>query len=244
MDRAELTLARSMDALLNQQNSIASNLANMGSTAFKRQAGNTEPFEMVLNRQANREVVPVYRERTDWTQGDITYTGDTRNIALEGEGMLQVTDKSLPGQILLTRTGILDIDPEGFLTTGGRRVLGPAGNPIQVGGHDQFQITANGQVSDPNTGDTIGNLGRFMVEDPRGLEYLGDGIYRHNPQKAGKLRQDLFTLVRQKNLESSNVQSISEMVSMISVQRHFQAITKALSAFESATDQLNQLAQS
>jgi flagellar basal-body rod protein FlgF len=244
MDQSEVSLAASLHALVHQQNAVANNIANVGSTAFKRQAGCFRPFEVYLDKQQSMSTtVPAYEEGTDLSQGDVSFTGDLRHIALEGDGMLRVRDAQMPGQILLTRNGALGVDANGNLTAAnGRLVLDTRGQPVNVGDSPEFRIGATGEISDSLSGDLLGKIDCFAVPDKNQLETIGAGVFRFKGDQSS-LKQDPFTLVRQSNLERANVNTIQEMVSMIAVQRHFEAVTKALGAVQSTTDQLNQLAQ-
>jgi flagellar basal-body rod protein FlgG len=244
MDRAELTLAASLHALVKNQASITNNIANAQSVGFRRRAGTFIPFENQLQKASSKSLpTPIYQEFGDFSQGRIQQTDDRLNIALQGEGFFQIRRPGESGKTYFTRVGTLKVDPNGTLLTGeGMELLNEQGAPIHINSGTQIKIDTKGEIQDFASGEVLGQIGLWKFKDPSKLRPLGAGFLEHNP-KAGVPSRDRFTTVTQGSLESSNVNTMQELVTMITVQRHFQAVTRALSVVEQTADRLNQMAQ-
>jgi flagellar basal body rod protein FlgG len=242
MDQAQMTIAACMHELTRYQDAISNNLANINSTAFKRRAGTFEQV-MMETQTGERTVVPGYREETDFEQGDFLRTDDRLNIALTGNGFLRVRAPGNPEQSFFTRSGALVTAANGTLMTRtGYEVLGANDAPITVGQGQEITIDERGGVTDARTGEPRGTLGIWRFEKPDTLRYLGLGLYGTTAQ-SGSGEADRTTTVIQGGLERSNVNSVLELVAMISVQRHYGAASRAMSALEANNEQLMQLAR-
>ncbi len=244
MDRAELTLAASLHALVKNQSSITNNIANAQSVGFRRRAGTFIPFENQLEKASNQGLTtPLYQEFGDFSQGRIQETDDMLNIALKGKGFFQIRRPGESGKTYFSRVGTLKVDPNGTLLTGeGMELLNEQGSPIRISFGTQFKVDSKGEIQDRTTGEVLGQIGLWKFQDPSQLRPLGAGLLEATPG-AGAPARDRFTTVSQGSLESSNVNIMQELVSMITVQRHFQSVTRALSVVEQTSDRLNQLAQ-
>ncbi|HHI79398.1 MAG TPA: flagellar hook basal-body protein [Planctomycetes bacterium] len=244
MDRAELTLAASLHALVKNQASITNNIANAQSVGYRRRAGTFIPFENQLEKAAGIKLTtPLYREFGDFSQGRIQQTEDRFNIALQGEGFFQVRRPGESGKTYFTRVGTLKVDPNGTLLTGeGMELLSAQGTPIRISTGAAFKVDSKGEIQDLHTGEVLGQIGLWKFQNPTNLRPLGAGLFEPTPS-AGTPARDRFTTVSQGSLESSNVDTMQELVGMITVQRHFQSVTRALSVVEQTADRLNQLAQ-
>jgi len=244
VDPAELTLAASLHALVKNQASITNNIANAQSVGYRRRAGTFIPFQNELQKATNNGLTtPVYQEFGDFSQGRIQETDDRLNIALKGEGFFQTRRPGESGKTYFTRVGTLKVDPNGTLLTGeGMELLNEQGSPIQISFGTQFKVDSKGEIQDLQSGEVLGKIGLWKFKDPSKLRPLGSGLLETTPSAGAPIR-DRFTTVTQGSLESSNVDTMQELVSMITVQRHFQSVTRALSVVEQTADRLNQLAQ-
>ncbi len=241
MDRSQLTLAAAMTALTHYQDAISNNLANVTSTAFKRRAGALRPFESALSSAAAKSSAtdvapPQYAEAADFGQGDIVQTGDPLTFGLQGKGFLRVR---APGKeaMRFTRVGELAVGTDGTLMTrSGYEVLGREGTKIQLTS-SRIRISRTGSILDEATGNQVGNLGIFKFAKPGALRPVGEGMYAPT-SGSGQAVLDRFTVVEQSATERSNVNSIQELVSMITVQRHYGALSRAIRVLESTNEQL------
>jgi flagellar basal-body rod protein FlgF len=227
-DYSELALTRGMSYLAETQASIAHNLANANTAGFKRCIGvgaADGDFRTVLD-----QTLPLVRftSQTDWTGGSLTETGDPFNAGLEGDGFFMVQDHA--GRRFYTRNGNLTLDAQGQLCNStGMLFLDQNGQPIALGSSDTFarselRISPDGTVAVGNT--TRSKLGLFAP--PRSLQPVGDALYSDFANERPLPAFD--AKVRQKTIERSNVDTLSELINMISVQRTFQASGRALAS--------------
>ncbi len=205
----------------------ANNLANASTTGYRAQK---EVFRQViagqrngtaLNRAVNSFGV-VGGTRTDLRQGNLERTGDALDLGIEGPGFFAV-ESSAGTQY--TRDGNFQIRADRILVTAdGRAVLGDQG-PIRV-------PEGTPSVSDDGTLSLGGALaGRLrIVEFPPGVELTPAGSGYFTAPAAAALRAQR-SAVRQGMLESSNVDAVSAVVSLIALQRHAESMQRTLSVF-------------
>jgi flagellar basal-body rod protein FlgF len=135
------------------------------------------------------------------------------------------------GQRFYTRNGQLQLGADGRLVTrNGHAVLDQVGQPITIGVGEEMpselRFAPNGTVSDPETGRTWGPLAMVRLPDAHALVPVGRGLFTDpKNQKTTQVNDGL----QQGYLEGSNVDSLQELVQMISVERTFAATQKVLS---------------
>ncbi|MEM7199121.1 MAG: flagellar hook basal-body protein [Planctomycetota bacterium] len=227
-DYAEIALTRSMSFLAETQAAISNNLANVDSTGYKRRVSQALPVSTGFASELGQRLGSVaYQERVDWSSGSLTPTGEPLHIALQGDGFLLVQNES--GQQYLTRNGAMQVTPDGRLVNSvGEQFLDPDGAPISLSvdaglPRAEIKIAPDGSIA---VGDlSLGQLGLFAK--PEGiLTPVGQSRYRAPNNARPALAPD--TRVSQSNLERSNVDALTEMVHMITVQRGFDASSRAL----------------
>lgn len=228
---AETALIRSLSWLSQAQQAITHNIANASSNGFKRRQpiAETEPTAF---QSALQEAMPVvrYREAADWKTGNLLPSSDRNQVALESQDFFRV--RAADGRTFFTRSGELQVDAQGYLCdAGGSRYLDSTGNDLQARtegeGPSGVGIAPNGDLSDDRTGTSLGRaLGVFRVADRDALVPAGHG---HLVDSAN---QEVVavptTAIRQGNIEASNVETVSELVNMMIVQRTFEANSTVL----------------
>ena len=125
------TAATGMSAMQMNMDTIANNLANVNTNAFKSTRLSFEDllYQQIGDRQAARQgaqagmgVAPA-RTELNFTQGDIKDTGVLTNMSISGSGFFQV---ALPdGTIGYTRDGSFSVDHNGQLVTASGYQLEP-----------------------------------------------------------------------------------------------------------------------
>lgn len=207
-----------------RQEVTANNLANVSTDGFKAE----RVFARLLDGG------PVIGTHTDGRDGAIRQTGQTTDLAIDGDGFFVV---NTTGGERLTRGGSLQIDPAGFLSDqDGNRLLGIKG-AIQVGDgkltiDKQGTIAINGQ-----------NVDQLRVETtPPGASLEHEGGTRFVPGATRIAVAPDRRDVRQGYVEESNADSLGGLVDMISVQRAYAAVEKTIGVLdhvrEVATSQL------
>lgn len=225
---AEHALSSSMRFLAQSQSAIANNLANVESTAYKRRSAHAvqeSAFADVLGRQLG---TVSYSEQTDWSPAALVATGDQLNVALDGPGHLVVDGAG--GQRIYSRNGAMRLDARGRLTNDqGELYLGRDGRPIDVARTDR--LPRDGVKIGPDGTVVVGDLvaGRLMVvdiADRDALQPIGGGRFVDTADQTP--RASARTDVRQGHLERSNVDALTELVQMITVQRAFEGTARAM----------------
>ncbi|VAX33444.1 Flagellar basal-body rod protein FlgG [hydrothermal vent metagenome] len=233
---------------------IANNLANMGTTGFKRDGMSFRemipPFTKTANSSASLDPKPtafqpdpkvsyvgIASMYTDASNGTMRQTGNALDLALDGDGYFVI--ETSEGQ-RYTRNGNLKLAEDGTLSTHeGFKVLGKNSKPIKIdtkGGQISISpsgaiTVGNGQQSTPQ-----GDLQLVSFRDPTKLAKQGNGLYRIEDPSAGK--QPIKNVsVQQGFLETSNVNPIEEMTNMIVTMRGFEAYQKIIQSIDEADEQ-------
>ncbi|SDV46953.1 flagellar basal-body rod protein FlgG [Chitinasiproducens palmae] len=181
-----------------------------------------------------------------FTDGDAKTTNEQYDVAIEGQGFLQV---ELPdGQTAYTRAGQLQPGPEGILATAQGMPLVPEITIPE--GTSRVTIGADGRVTarsaiDDSTNE-LGQLELASFVNPAGLRALGNNLYRETeasgPPTEGAPGTNGMGTLRQGALENSNVEVVEEMTEMMTAHRVYEMNTKVLSAADNMLQQLAQVA--
>ena len=225
-------LYRSAVAMAAQQrrlDSIAANLANLGTVGYKR--GVTASQEVEVQRPRGKVRGVSTRAEVDFAQGNLQRTGREHDFGLFGEGFFAVESPAgevytRDGSFHLTEAGVL-VTEDGFSVAWDelRGAIEPVGFPLVVD-------------EEGNVRQGVQDIGRLRVvdfEDPRALlkDHLG---YWNAP--SGLRERAPAARVHQYALEDSNAQGVEEMVDMIGVQRSFEAVARVFEAIDQTYERL------
>jgi flagellar basal-body rod protein FlgG len=219
---------------------IANNIANINSTAYKK---NRVAFGDVLYHTVYGPGMPVSDSvrcgsgamvsgtEKDFSSGQLYETGRKLDLAVDGDGFFGVM---LPdGTLGYTREGNFYLDGEQFLVNG-------QGAPIYTDmllpeGYTELKIAGNGEITAKLSDGqwiTAGSIPLFHVPNPAGLEAVGRGMYRETEASGTILQGEPgnpgFGTLKQGYLERSNVDLGEEMVNLIVAQKSFQFSCQAL----------------
>ena len=224
-------LYRSAVAMMNHQRhmeSIAGNLANLGTRGFKRGGTAFHGIELRGNHGPIRGLASRYE--IDFSQGNLHRTGRELDLALQGEGFFAVES---PNGEVYTRDGVFHMS-EGVLVNdkgypvaweGDRAVLDPAGLPVVV---DEFGTLRQG-------GNSIGQLKIVNFQDPNQLRQDRNGFWVAQP---GAEPATSTANVVQYALEESNATGVEEMIAMIGVQRSFETVANTVQSIAESYQRL------
>jgi flagellar basal-body rod protein FlgG len=166
-------------------------------------------------------------------QGEVERTGRPLDIAIQGDGLIEVMGPS--GQTLLWRGGSLGVDADGLVTTADGLALS-AMITIPSGARD-VEFSADGVVRARLAGsDDLSELGQITLvraEDPQALERLDGGFYRATDgvlTHEARPGEDGAGEIVQGGLERSNVEISDEMVRLMLVQRAYAANAQIVQA--------------
>lgn len=212
-----------MNASERRLDAVASNLANVSATGFKRRGTAMATFDAVLRGETQRQTG--VRETVDQSQGTLQLTGNSYDLALSGPGYFAVEGQR--GE-MYTRDGRFHTDSKGVLQTadgfplaweGARGTIDPTGQDVL--------IDPEGQVKQGDQ--PIGRLRVVDFADPSRLSSAGGGYYR---APRGLKEATAKAQVMQGQIEQANVSSVDEMVELIAVQRSYESATRLLSMID------------
>ena len=213
-------------------------LANVNTSGYK---GQRLAFNEVLAARLPAETrsggfVAVGDQRTNFMQGHLQGTGNPFHLAIEGEGYFVV---QTPRGERYTRSGGFTMSADGtVITPQGEPLLGEGG-PIQVPngrmivGLDGTVQSKNDEVRSEN--DEVGKLRIVRFLDNRRVVKEGANLLRAD---AANVEDVATPRIAQGSLEQSNVSPIDSMVSMITIQRQFEAYERAMKLMDGATEKM------
>lgn len=258
--RALWTAATGMQAQQLTLDVVANNLANVQTAGFKRSrvdfqdlvyetlqtpgASSAQGQEIPSGFQVGHGSRAVATQRL-FIKGDLQQTGNTLDLAIEGDGFFQVQQPN--GETAYTRAGTFKKDSEGRLVTSDGFTVQPEitipqdAVAVTVGLDGTVSVIQAGQAQPQQIG-TI-ELVRFI--NPAGLQSQGRNIFLPTqasgeaiPGTAG--RDGLGTLL-QGFVESSNVNVVEEMVGLIASQRAYEINSRAIRTADEMMQTANNL---
>ena len=212
MDRMIYLSMSGAKAMMQRQDTLANNLANVSTPGFRAelQAFRAVPVQGsgASTRVYTLESTPGY----DASAGVITQTGRKLDVAAQGNAWFSV--QALDGTEAYTRFGSFTVNAEGTLVTqSGLTVMGDGG-PLQVPPNATVSIGADGTVSAKGADGKSSAVGKLKLVTPEAPLMRGeDGLFRAGE---GDLSADDTARVQDGALEGSNVSPVETMVAMIS----------------------------
>lgn len=228
MDRMIYLSMSGAKAMLQRQDILANNLANVSTPGFRAEIAAFRSVPVAGSGASTRVYALESTPRHSDAPGVVQTTGRSLDVAVSGKSWLAV--QGLDGTEGYTRGGALDIDPEGLLVTrSGLPVMGDGG-PITVPANAHIEIAADGSITarvGNQRAQQVGRLKLVTAEAP--LQRGPDGLFRSG---AGDLDADPSARIQQGALEGSNVSAVETMVAMIAAARQFEQQMKLLQAAE------------
>jgi len=259
--RALFTAATGMAAQELSVQVISNNIANMQTTGFKKQRAAFQDliYEHVqrVGAQASTQgtILPVGVDigggvqtvgtPRSMSQGTLLQTGNTLDLAINGDGFFKV---QMPdGTYQYTRDGTFQMDATG-------RVVNAQGNPVQPtitipNNSSQVTINTQGQVSVVAPGTTtstiIGQIGLTRFINEGGLQPVGNNNFIDTPASGaaqdGLATVDGFGSMTQGSLEQANVDVVTEISNMIGAQRAYEMNAKVVTAADQMMQSTTQM---
>jgi flagellar basal-body rod protein FlgG len=240
---------------------ISNNIANMNTTAFKRQRAE---FQDLLYQDQERvgsassdtgTIVPagiqigvgvktaaVYRITE---QGNLISTNNTYDVAVQGKGFFSVTLPS--GETAYTRAGSFQLSPTGtIVTTDGYDVapgltIPPNAISVTINPSGEVLAKLQGTIAPQNVGQFT--LTNFANE--AGMEAIGDNLFLETPASGagvgGTPGTPGFGTILQGFVESSNVNVVQEVTNLITAQRAYEMNSKVIEASDEMMRSLTQM---
>jgi flagellar basal-body rod protein FlgG len=258
MDASLWVAKTGLDAQQTRMNVISNNLANVNTTGFKRDRAVFEDLLYQNIRQAGGQTgadtqaptgfqlgtgVRVMATEKIVAQGNMQTTENSLDIAIAGDGYFQIAQPD--GTIAYTRDGNFNLDNAGQIVTSSGQLLQPAitvpanASSVTIGqdGTVSVELQAGGGAQ------VLGQLQMARFINAAGLQSMGQNLLKETPAsgapQVGNPGADGMGILMQGALESSNVNVVEEMVSMIETQRAYEINSKAISTVDGMLQYLN-----
>jgi flagellar basal-body rod protein FlgG len=240
---------------------ISNNLANLNTTGFKRRRAE---FQDLLYQNLRRvgsqsadtgSVLPagaqvglgvrtaaIYRIGE---QGNLQQTGNRFDLAIRGNGFFQIQLPS--GEIAYTRDGTFALSPEGVIVTAEGFVVQPgitipaAARDVTINASGEVLASIDGQVAPQN----VGQIQTAIFANEGGLEAMGENLFRATgasgqPQVAAP-GQPGHGQTLQGFVETSNVNVVAEITSLITAQRAYEMNSRVITASDEMLSTLSRM---
>jgi flagellar basal-body rod protein FlgG len=260
--RALSIAATGMQAQQTNVEVIANNLANMNTSGYKRQraeftdllyqnieqagaqssdSGTVLPYGIQLGAGVRTSAVSRVT-----SQGDLQSTSNPYDIAVQGPGYFHIQQPD--GTDAYTRAGNFALSPEGQIVTDQGYTVAPGiavpanALTVTINAQGQVQATIAGQTAPQ----TLGQLELVRFPNEAGLQAVGSNMFLEtqssgSPQ-AGVPGSAGYGTIQQGFLETSNVNPVEEITSLIAAQRAYEMNSKVVSAADSMLSTTTQMA--
>jgi len=260
MHPALWTSKTGLDAQQMELSVISNNLANASTVGFKK---NRAAFEDLLYQNIRQPGAATTQNSTlptglmlgtgvrvvanpkQFSQGTMQLTQNALDMAIQGRGFFQI---QLPdGSTGYTRAGNFQLNENGEIVTAGEGyLLDPAisvpvdSQSFTVGLDGTVSVTLQGQAAPT----VIGNITLADFINPAGLQPTGDNLFietlASGAPVVGTPGLTGIGTIRGGSLESSNVNTVEEMVGMIQTQRAYEMNAKVISTVDQMLQYINQ----
>jgi len=238
---------------------ISNNLANVSTVGFKKDSAvfqdlmyqvkrepgglNSQDSQLPSGLQLGTGV-RVEGTTKQFTQGSMEVTEQALDLAVNGRGFFQIL---LPdGTTSYTRDGQFQVNSDGEIVTASGNRLEPSITipentaNITIGEDGTVSATINGEA----TAQQVGQIDTVDFINPQGLKAIGNNLFREteasgDPQ-TGTPGLSGFGEIKQGMLESSNVEVVEELVSMITTQRAYEMNSKVVSTADQMLQYITQ----
>jgi len=249
-----------MEAQQMQLDVVSHNLANVSTNGYKREhavfedlmyqnlrpagSATSEQTSLPTGLQVGLGVRAVATSRNH-TQGSLQQSGNYLDVAIKGNGFFQI---QMPdGTTSYTRDGSFQLDANGQLVTNNGYTVLPGiivpqdAKSLTIGQDGTVSVTTAGSTAQT----TLGQMQLANFINPPGLESLGGNLYAETvasgtPQ-TGAPGTNSLGAVQQGFTETSNVNVVEELVSMIQTQRAYELNSKAIQTSDQMLQKLTQI---
>lgn len=260
MIRALWTAASGMQSQQTNIDVIANNLANVNTNGFKK---SRPDFQDLMYQNLKTVGAPatsstqipsgiqiglgskVAAVTKDFTAGNITQTGNSLDLAIEGDGFFQI--QMTDGTTAYSRDGSFKKDSQGRMVNSDGNPLTPAivipnnASSVTIGTDGTVSVQQAGQT----TPTTVGTIQLATFSNPAGLSSMGHNLFQTTDSSGtantGTAGQNGIGTISQGFLEMSNVSVMEEMVNMIVSQRAYETNSKAVQAADEMLQDTNNI---
>ena len=247
-----------LDAQQTRLSIISNNLANVSTNGFKRDTAVFEDLMYQNLRQSGAQTsqdtqlpsglsvgtgVRLVATEKMHSQGNIVQTGNSLDMAVNGRGFFQILKPD--GSMGYTRDGSFQTNAQGQVVTANGYLLQPAITVPQ--GSQSVSVSSDGTVevtlAAASAPTQVGNVQLVDFINPAGLQAKGENLFSEtassgNPQ-AGTPGLNGLGSVMSGSLETSNVNTVEELVNMIETQRAYEMNSKVISTADGMLQYVN-----
>ena len=238
MDKLIFTAVSGAERLMRSQQVHANNLANLDTAGFRASMEVATQEQLGGFGYDDRHMSTMQADMISTRAGAVRETGRPLDVAIGGQGYLAVQYGD--GEAY-TRSGEIEIGPDGALSVHGHPLMGEGG-PIVLPQHTAVEIGTDGTISVLTEGATqmqvvdklrlVNATGAELTKNEAGLVVSRDG---------GNLPTDPNVKVRPRALEGSNVSAVEEMVATMSLNRSFEVQMRLFKASDGMNEVGNKL---
>lgn len=227
---------------------ISNNVANSATVGYKTERPTSQQFKEELTYRI-KDASSVYTKdnigqmslgvkigevHTDYSQGSIIETGNTYDLAIEGDGFFQVscTDRNGNTNIRYTRNGNFTMTMDGFIVDSEGNNLLAQNGPLTVP-TDAIDVAIDKDGSVYADNEYIDRVVLMDFEDYDFLEHLENNMYA---PVAGATAKETNAIIDQGFTEQSNVNTVNEMVNLIAITRAYEAGQKMINTVDDMMD--------
>lgn len=261
MLRALYTGASGMSAQEMNLDNVANNLANSSSAGFRKRRLQFEDLlyqNVVMPGTASTQQTTVAAglqiglgsrsaaSEIVQTQGDFSQTGNSLDLAVQGQGFFEVTLPS--GETAFTRSGAFHLDAQGNIVTADGSPMAPTitippnATSVTIGQDGTVSVTTPGQTA----AQQVGTIQLALFPNPGGLNSVGKNLFLQTTASGDPIvgtpggSEGLGT-IQQGYLEQSNVDVVEEFIQMIVAQRSYEASSRVVQAADEMFQGVNNL---
>jgi len=257
--------ASGMKALDTKLDVVANNLANVNTVGFKRSRVNFEDLLYQIKREpgtpnADDEPVPhgiqvglgvqVSGTQLNFQPGPRDPTGNSLDLAIEGEGFFQVMAIDNGNEVIAyTKAGNFTRNSEGNVVLGTSE--GPRLEPAVTIPDDATEVIVgrNGEVRVRQSGTaplaTVGQIELARFVNPEGVRQIGRNLYVETDASGvpitGNPQEEGLGALQQSMLEGSNVDPVRELIDLIQTQRGFELNSQSIQSADQALQVVSNL---
>jgi flagellar basal-body rod protein FlgG len=236
-----------LDAQNTQMSVIANNLANTNTNGFKADRAAFQDLMYQNVQQVGAQSTQTTQYSTgltlgtgvriaqtvkNYSQGSVLQTGGSLDMSITGLGFFQVTQPD--GTIAYTRDGSFSMDATGNVVTASGSPISPAitipagAQSVTIGTDGTVSVTVAGATKPT----TVGQIQLANFINVEGLQPVGNNLLVESGASGaptvGSPGVNGLGSVAQGSLETSNVNTVTELVNMISCQRAYEMNSKAI----------------
>lgn len=242
--------ANGMQALIDQNDSTANNVANVNTVGYKKQSltfQNIYDANVIQKSAQTGENVSVgelsvgsrvQKLTYDFSQGALDKTGNPFDLAIQGDGFFKIQSDN--GDVSYTRNGSFTMNNNGNLVTkDGDYVLDDKGKRIKINTNDVVMhsindiiINEDGQIQLNNEQSRISmqKVGVYDFSNKEDMVCIGGSKFKPTAANTSQEVKPTKFSIAQGSLEMSNANVVNEMMRTISTSRNYEALSKLITA--------------